>query len=229
MRQGFITEVRAIEAEIAGGLGESVRVLGGLDEVIRHPTASRAAAVSLAGQALRRQTRELEVRLVRLSATQAPVACDLRLVLAMMQLVQHLGLIANQFVLVGEQLACIDPGVSDRCGTGRPAAELAGLAGEQVRRAVEAFSRRDCELVERLVRSDDRLDQLNREICRLSLETRTGPEHRELAFRHVLIARSLERIGDNAVSIARRTQELVRADVHGLAPPNDAPSLSVVR
>ncbi len=228
MRPGFITQLGAIEAEIEAGLGQAVRVLAGLDEVIRHPTASRAGAVSQAGQTLRRQTRELDVRLVGLSATQAPVACDLRLVLTMMQLVQHHGLIANQFVLIGEQLAGIDPGVTDRCGTGREAARLAGLAGEQLRRASQAFSERDCELVDGLVRSDDRLDRLNREICRLSLETRAGPEHRELAFRHVLIARSLERIGDNAVNIARRTAELVRADVHGLSRPHDAPRLTVL-
>jgi phosphate transport system protein len=226
MRHGFITEIGAIEAEMEAGLGQGVTLLDGLHEVIRDPTASRADAVAQAGQDLRRQTRELDVRLVRLSATQAPVACDLRLVLTMMQLVQHHGLIANQFVLIGEQLAGTDPGVTDRCGTGRQAAELASLAGEQLRRAAEAFSKRDCELVERLVRSDDRLDELNREICRLSLETPAGPEQRELAFRHVLIARSLERIGDNAVNIARHTAELVRADVHRLAHPNDAPSLS---
>jgi phosphate transport system protein len=226
MRQGFITEVGAIEAEIEAGLGQGVGILGGLDEVIRHPTVARAEAVAQAGQALRRQTRDLDVRLVRLSATQAPVACDLRLVLTMMQLAQHHGLIANQFTLIGEQLAGIDPGVTDRCGTGRQVAELAGLAGEQLRRAVQAFSERDCELVEQLVRSDDRLDGLNREICRLSLETRAGPQHRELAFRHVLIARSLERIGDNAVNIARHTAELVRADVHGLAHPSAAPRLT---
>lgn len=226
MRHGFITEIEAIEAEMEAGLAEGVTLLGGLQEVIRHPTASRAEAVSKAGQDLRRQTRELDVRLLRLSATQAPVACDLRLVLTMMQLVQHHGLIANQFVLIGEQLAGTNPAVTDRCGTGAQAAELAALAGEQLRRAAEAFSKRDCELVERLVRSDDRLDELNREICRRSLETPAGPEQRELAFRHVLIARSLERIGDNAVNIARHTAELVRADVHRLAHPNDAPSLS---
>jgi phosphate transport system protein len=228
MGQVFVTEARSIETEIEAVLGQGVELLAGLDELILQPTARGADLVSQAGHALRRQSRALDIRLVKLSATQAPVACDLRLVLTMMQLVQYQGLIANQFVLIGEQLSAIDPGVSDRCGTGRQAAELAGLAGEQLRRAVEAFSARDCDLGEQLARSDDRLDRLNREICHASLETRAGPADRELAFRHVLIARSLERIGDNAVNIARHTAELVRADVHRLAHPNDAPRLTVL-
>jgi phosphate transport system protein len=227
MRQGFITEVKAIESEIEAGLGKAARALSGLDGVIRNPAAARADGVSQTGQELRRRTRGLDGRLLRLSATQAPVACDLRLVLTMMALVQHGGLIANQFVLIGEQLAAIDPGVSDRCGTGRQAGELAGLAAEQLGRAVEAFARRDCDVAESLARSDDRLDRLNRDICRASLEMQAGTEQRELAFRHVLIARSLERIGDNAVNIARHTAEMVRADVHHLTHPNPAPGLSV--
>lgn len=222
-----MTEVQEVDREIQAALGRGVQVVAGLAEVILHPTSFRADAVAAAGQDLRRKSRELDVRLLGLSATQAPVACDLRLVLTMMRLVQHQGLIANQFVLIGEQLAGIDPGVTDRAGTGRQAAQLAGLTGEQLRRAVQAFSERNCDVVEQLARSDDRLDRLNREICRLSLETPAGAEHRVVAFRHVLIARSLERIGDNAVNIARHTAELVRADVHRLVPPSPAPRMTV--
>lgn len=228
MRQAFVSEVRAIEAEIEAGLGQAVQLLADLDQVILNPTAFRAEAVAQAGQDMRRRSRELDMRLVTLSATQAPVACDLKLVLTMLQLVQHQGLIANQFVLIGEQLAAVDPGASTRSGTGHQAAELAGLAGQQLRRAVEAFVLRKPDLAEELARSDDRLDRLNREICRASLDSRVGGAQRELAFRHVLIARSLERIGDNAVNIARHTAELIRADVHHLTHLSDSPALTVL-
>lgn len=228
MRHVFTDEIQAIEAGIEAQLGEAVEALTGLDEAILNPSASRSQAVAQAGHRFRRLSREMDVRLVRLSATQAPVACDLRLVLMMMQLVQHEGLIANQFVLIGEQLSAIDPGVSDRCGTGRMTAELSALACRQLRSAVEAFTARDPDRGAQLAHSDDRLDRLNREICRASMEGRVGTDHRELAFRHVLIARSLERIGDNAVNIARHTAELVKADVHGLAHPNTAPSLTAL-
>jgi phosphate transport system protein len=227
MRQGFTLAIRAIETDIETQFGQAVQILAGLDQVILHPTLSRAQAVAESGRRLRGRSREIDVRLVRLSATQAPVACDLRLVLMMMQLVQRQGLIANQFVLIGEQLASIDPGVTGRCATGRQTAELAALACAQLRGGTEAFARSDPDRGEQLARSDDRLNRLNREICRAALEMRVGPEHRELAFRHVLIARSLERIGDNAVSIARLTAELVKADVHRLALEPNAPSLTV--
>jgi phosphate uptake regulator len=37
------------------------------------------------------------------------------------------------------------------------------------------------------------------------------PDHRELALRHVLIARSLERVGDSAVDIAGQASFLATA------------------
>lgn len=199
-----------------------------LEAMIRQPTQAGAQSLISTGRELRRRYRETDLRLVTLSATQAPVACDLRLVLTLIQIAQHQGLIANQFGLIGDQLAEIDPEVADRCGTTERLSELARMACQQLHGAARAFSQRDPGSSEALRRSDAQLNRLNREICQASLETPAGPEHRELAFRHVLIARSLERIGDNSVGIARNTAELVHADVHHLTHPNDVSSLAAL-
>ena len=217
VRPTFAIQLEALEGSLESNLGLAVHILGGLDKLILHPTQARAEALIAAGSRLRSLGRKSDLELITLSATQAPVACDLQLVLTMTQIVQSQGLIANQFGLIGEQLTLIDSGLPDRCGTGAQTAELAGLAREQLAGALEAFVQRDSSRFEQLSRSDDRLDRLNREICQSALALRPGPALRALAFRHVLIARSLERIGDNAIRIARHTAELVRADVHRLA------------
>ncbi len=60
-------------------------------------------------------------------------------------------------------------------------------------------------------REDDAIDRLNREIFDAALELQVAAGRRELALRHVLIARSLERIGDNAVDIAEQVAFLMTA------------------
>ncbi|HET9721194.1 MAG TPA: PhoU domain-containing protein [Solirubrobacteraceae bacterium] len=228
MRAAFTSEVSAIEATMGAQLSAAHDGLSRLEAMICHPTQADAEALIASGRELRRRFRETDLRLVTLSATQAPVACDLRLVLTLLQIAQHQGLIANQFGLIGEQLTEIDSGVTDRCGTTERLCELARLACQQLHGAAQAFAQRDAGSSEALRRSDAQLNRLNREICRASLETPAGPEHRELAFRHVLIARSLERIGDNSVGIARNMAELVQADVHHLAHPGAASPLGAL-
>jgi hypothetical protein len=59
--------------------------------------------------------------LVTITALQAPVASNLRLVLALVQPAHVESLIANQFELISDQLTDIDADVPDRART-RPSA-----------------------------------------------------------------------------------------------------------
>ena len=76
---------------------------------------------------------------------------------------------------------------------------MATLAGSQIERAARAFVSRDFKLARGLEREDDAIDKLNREVFEIALVLE---DRRELGLRYVLIVRSLERIGDNAVDIA---------------------------
>jgi phosphate transport system protein len=160
-------------------------------------------AVGQSGQRLRGESHRIDVDLVRITARQAPVASDLRLVLALVQLAHHESLIANRFELISHQLAAIDPTVPDRYGTAEKLSTMATLAATQLHSAARAFTSRDLALARGLDRQDDAIDKLNREIFETTLELEDAPERRELGLRHVLIARSLERIGDNAIDIRR--------------------------
>jgi phosphate transport system protein len=87
--------------------------------------------------------------------------------------------------------------------------EMAACARSQVSQAKIAFSKRDVPLAEDLVRQDDAIDALNRECFRLALEIGDDPDTREWAMHMMLVARSLERIGDNAVDIGEQTAFIV--------------------
>lgn len=60
-----------------------------------------------------------------------------------------------------------------------------------------------------LVRQDAEVNRLNREIFRRAVDVGDDAELREWAMFMVLIARCLERIGDNTVDIAEQTAFVV--------------------
>jgi phosphate uptake regulator len=85
------------------------------------------------------------------------------------------------------------------------------LAGSQLSHAVRAFRSRDLGGALRIDVEDDEIDKLNREVFEAALALEHAPEQHELALRHVPIARSVERIADNAVDIAEQAAFVVTA------------------
>src|SRR5437660_947930 len=77
---------------------------------------------------------------------------------------------------------------------------------EQLDRTFEA---RHAELAEDLVRQDREINRLQRELFRLAIEIGDDADAREWAMTTVLMARALERIGDNAVDIGEQVAFVV--------------------
>jgi phosphate transport system protein len=85
--------------------------------------------------------------------------------------------------------------------------------GRQVRslivQAKRAFADRDVELARDLVRQDDVVDNLNKECFGRAIDIGADRDVREWATTMLLVARALERIGDNAVDIGEQTAFVV--------------------
>jgi phosphate transport system protein len=90
---------------------------------------------------------------------------------------------------------------------------MSEAASAQLRKAMSAFRNRDLASARELDRDDDTLDALNLDIANTVTRLEAASDQRELAFHHVLIARSLERIGDNAVDIAEQAEFLITAEL----------------
>jgi len=129
-----------------------------------------------------------------LTARQTPVASDLRLVLAMVDLTHHTTLIANQFDLIRQELIDMDASTLDRENIAAMLVRMSELAGAQLRKASCPFHPRDLGCARELDFDDDRLDRLNREICDTVCRLEVRSDERELGLHQILIARSLERI-----------------------------------
>ncbi len=87
-------------------------------------------------------------------------------------------------------------------------AEMGGLAEEQVGEAIAALARRDEELAQRVIASDMRMDELQRDIedHAIRMIARRQPMAQDLReiVAAIHIANDLERVGDLAKNIAKR-------------------------
>jgi phosphate transport system protein len=93
---------------------------------------------------------------------------------------------------------------------GRKIAIMGGLVEQQLIKAIDALSERDLELPEQVVESDKQIDTLETEIEEQAILTIARRQPMALDLRQIMmaikIASDLERIGDLAKNIAKRTQ-----------------------
>jgi phosphate transport system protein len=78
------------------------------------------------------------------------------------------------------------------------------LARSQVSQAKEALGSRNVELAQDLVRQDSEINRLNRDIFKRAVEIGDELDMREWGMFMILVARCLERVGDNTVDIAEQ-------------------------
>ena len=79
-------------------------------------------------------------------------------------------------------------------------------------------------LAEDLVRQDMEVNRLNRECFARALAIGDDPDTREWASYMMLVARSLERIGDNAVDIGEQTAFVVTGLFREFSDASHAPA-----
>jgi phosphate transport system protein len=104
------------------------------------------------------------------------------------------------------------------------------LMGKQARtmlsQAKKAFAGRDVELARDLVRQDDLIDNLNKECFQIAVQVGDDPDIREWAMTMMLVARAIERIGDNAVDIGEQVAFVVTGlfrEFEDASHPGEAP------
>jgi phosphate transport system protein len=86
---------------------------------------------------------------------------------------------------------------------------MGALARSETAQAKQAFATRNVDLALDLVRQDRDINSLNRRIFGMAIEIGDDPDTREWAMHMVLVARALERIGDNSVDIGEQTAFVV--------------------
>ena len=105
---------------------------------------------------------------------------------------------------------------------------MAGMAEQAIQRAVEAYRVRDISLCDLVVRSEMSINSFEREIDQMALDLLAMEQPMAIDLRFILavikINADLERVGDQAVSIADRVRDLQAFPVIDL--PVDIPRMA---
>jgi len=150
--------------------------------------------------------RYLEVHqgVLSMLALQAPVAGDLRLVIAVLHVINNIERVGDQCANIGKLIPLADPDVVPPTEIGERLLRMGALARDALSQARIAFANRNVAVAEALAAHDVEINRLNREVFRLAVEAGEAPELREWAISMTLAARALERIGDLAVDIGEQ-------------------------
>ena len=209
MRVHFHEELKQLEEQALGALDLIVVTLDRTLEALEHQDIELASIVVNDDDRIDGRYLEVHQGILSLLALQAPVAGDLRTVAALLHVIKHAERMGDQCV----NIAKVMPLVGHEPPVDRELMErifrMGRLAGSEVAQAKRAFTLRDVSLAQDLVRQDEEINALNREVFRRAVEIGTDEDRREWAMTMLLVARALERIGDNAVDIGEQVAFVV--------------------
>lgn len=146
-----------------------------------------------------------------LMALQAPVAGDLRRIIAMLHVNLHLERIGDYCVTIAKLVKLTEGLEGDPAMLGA-FAEMGARAEEMIRVALAALGTFDAHKAESLVEMDELIDRVNRRAVGYVMDLGADAGKREWGMRMILISRCLERIGDHVVDIGEQVAYVVTGE-----------------
>jgi phosphate transport system protein len=208
-RAHFQAQLRELEAHALGGLDLVVEQLDRVLEALHHQDVELAQMVIADDDRVDGRYLEVHQGILSLLALQAPVAGDLRVVAALLHVMKGIERMGDQCVNIAKLIPLSGHEPPVRKELLDALLKMGAYARSEVTQSKAAFAARDVELAEDLVRQDIEINRLNREIFRMALEFGDDPDIREWGMHMILVARALERIGDNAVDIGEQVAFVV--------------------
>jgi phosphate transport system protein len=209
-RHAFHEELQRLETQALGALDMVASTLMRALEALEHQDVELAEIVVTDDDRIDGRYLEVHQGILTLLATQAPVATDLRTVAALLHVIKHVERMGDQCVNIAKLIPLTghDPPVDDQILA--TVERMGELATSEVRQAKQAFELRDIALAESLVTQDDEVNRLNRVVFRMTVDLGSSDADRlEWALTMVMVARALERIGDNAVDVGEQVAFVV--------------------
>jgi phosphate transport system protein len=211
MTQRLHEELESLELEVLA-MGElSERAVGrAIDALVRRDE-NLAQQVIDADDEIDDRYLDIEHRTIELLALQTPVASDLRLLSAMLHINLHLERIGDQAVNIAKTFLS----VKELAGSDQVRShirEMGDIVRPMIRTAMEAFRNRDLSLCLQLPEMDDPVDRLNLGMYQEVAALADDPAQLDWGLRMLVLARNLERVGDNAVDVAEQVGFLLTGE-----------------
>jgi phosphate transport system protein len=202
-------ELASLEKRTLEGLDMVTSALDRTLEAVEHQDVELAELVVADDDRLDGRYLEVNQEILTLLATQAPVATDLRLISALLHVLHSFERMGDQCVNICKVIPLTGHDAPQRQDMVDKIVRMGRQARSMVSQAKKAFENRDVPLARDLVRQDDVVDDLNKEVFQLAVEVGDDKDVREWAMTMMLVARALERIGDNAVDIGEQVAFVV--------------------
>ncbi|MGH7547706.1 MAG: phosphate signaling complex protein PhoU [Gemmatimonadales bacterium] len=224
----FHDELAELKAKLLTMSGEAQAALDLAVEAVLKRDAEQAARVIAGDRALDGLELEIEEMVLRLLATQQPMARDLRLLMAATKIANDLERVGDHAVNIAQSTERL---VAHRPITPEPElVEMARQARAMLAGALDAFVRGDPKLGREICRRDDSVDALHRSVFRIVLtHMAEDPRMISAGMELFLVSRNLERVADLATNIAEDVVFLVEGKTikhHAedvTSPPGAAP------
>ena len=203
-RQHFRDLLVALEGQALGALDIVVEQLDRALEALEHKDSELASFVIADDDRVDGRYLEVHQGILSLLALQAPVATDLRLVAALLHVIKHAERMGDQCVNIAKLIPLVgnEPPVVPELL--EKVLRMGAAARAEVVEAKLAFHSRDTDLAADLSRQDREVNRLNKEVFRLAVTVGDNEDKREWAMVMTLVARAIERVGDNAVGVGEQ-------------------------
>jgi phosphate transport system protein len=210
-REHFHEALEGLELDLLE-MGElAVRSIGLAMEALVHHDEAKAIEVIADDDGIDAKYLEIDQGIFEILALQTPVAGDLRLLSTILHINPHLERIGDHAVNFAKILRLTKTLPTEQTILIQ-IEEMGHLAQQIVRTAMEAFARRDLELCLKLPKMDDPLDRLNRGMYREVARLADDPASLDWGMHMNIVARGLERVGDNAVDIGEQVGFLLTGE-----------------
>jgi phosphate transport system protein len=204
----FHNELSELKVTLLNMSGDAQAALAAAVEALLQRDGRKAEDVITNDRELDRQENEIEEKVIRLLATQQPMARDLRFLTASMK-------IANDLERVGDHAVNIAQS-AERLLVNRPIVpepelvEMVRQARTMLADALDAFVRGDAQAGRAICKRDDGVDALHQSMFRILLtHMMEDPHIIGAAMDLFLVSRNLERVADLATNIAEDVVFLV--------------------
>ncbi|ALX03513.1 MULTISPECIES: phosphate signaling complex protein PhoU [Aeromicrobium] len=212
MRDAYYEQLDTIVDDLVQLTGTVRKAVAASTAALLNADAPLAEQVIDGDKQIDETTEEIEERALLLLATQQPVATDLRQLVATLRMLTDLQRMGDLSVHVAKVARLRMPDVAVPVSIQPTIMAMASVADQMIHAASRIVANRDVDAASRLEDTDDEMDRLRKDLFRALLGG-TWEHGIEPAIDLALLGRYYERIGDHAVSMARRVVYLVTGEI----------------
>ncbi|KQP78432.1 PhoU family transcriptional regulator [Aeromicrobium sp. Leaf289] len=212
MRDAYYEQLDTIVDDLVQLTGTVRKAVAASTAALLNADGPLAEQVIAGDKQIDESTEEIEERALLLLATQQPVATDLRQLVATLRMLTDLQRMGDLSVHVAKVARMRMPDVAVPTTLQPTIMAMASVADQMIHAASRIVANRDIDAATRLEDTDDEMDRLRKDLFRALLGG-TWEHGIEPAIDLALLGRYYERIGDHAVSMARRVVYLVTGEL----------------